>query len=39
MRDVDLPIAVLMEMFDADLVTGQLWWRARPRSHFLSDKA
>ena len=38
MRDVDLPIAILKEMVDADLTTGRLWWRARPRSHFLSDK-
>jgi HNH endonuclease/AP2 domain len=38
LRDVDLPIAVLREMFDVDLTAGTLTWRARPRDHFVSDK-
>jgi len=38
MRDVDLPIEVLREMFEVDLEAGVLWWRARPRGHFVSDK-
>lgn len=38
MRDVDLPIRILREAFEADLASGRLIWRERPLSHFLARR-